>query len=58
MSTCAELAALLGCQRETVTRTLNRLVDLRMVAKQRRNLVIRDFDASRECAEAAEGWPK
>lgn len=55
MSTCAELAALLGCQRETVTRTLNRLVDLRMVAKQWRNLVINDFDVLRECAEAAEG---
>jgi hypothetical protein len=55
MSTCAELAALPGRQRETVTHTLNRLVDLRMVAKQRRNLVIRDFDVLRECAEAAEG---
>ena len=54
MPTHAELAALIGGQRETVTRTLNRLVDLAIVAKQGRNLVIRDFEGLLERAEAAE----
>lgn len=53
--THAELAALIGGQRETVTRTLNRLANLHIVAKQGRNLVVRDFEALLERAEAAEG---
>lgn len=55
MPTHAELAALIGGQRETVTRTLNRLADLDIVAKQGRSLVVRDFEALLERAEAAEG---
>lgn len=55
MPTHAELAALIGGQRETVTRTLNRLADLGIVTKQGRNLVVRDFEALLERAEAAEG---
>ncbi len=45
MPTHAELATLIGGQRETVTRALGRLVDLGIVAKQGRGLVIRDFEA-------------
>lgn len=55
MPTHAELAALIGGQRETVTRTLNRLADLGIVTKQGRNLVVCDFEALLERAEAAEG---
>lgn len=55
MPTHAELATRIGGQRETVTRTLNRLADLGIVAKQGRSLVIRDFEALLERAEAAEG---
>jgi CRP-like cAMP-binding protein len=45
MPTHAELAALIGGQRETVTRALNRLVDAGIVEKQGRSLVIRNFEA-------------
>lgn len=55
MPTHAELATLVGGQRETVTRALNRLAELDIVAKQGRSLVIRDFDALLERTEAADG---
>jgi CRP/FNR family transcriptional regulator, cyclic AMP receptor protein len=45
LPTHAELAALIGGQRETVTRALNRLVDAGIVAKQGRSLIIRNFEA-------------
>jgi CRP-like cAMP-binding protein len=45
MPTHAELATLVGGQRETVTRALNRLVDAGVVAKEGRSLVIRNFEA-------------
>lgn len=45
MPTHAELAALVGGQRETVTRALNRLVDAGIVVRQGRSLIIRNFEA-------------
>jgi CRP-like cAMP-binding protein len=45
MPTHAELAALIGGQRETVTRALNRLADAGIVGKQGRSLIIHDFEA-------------
>ncbi len=44
MPTHAELATVIGGQRETITRALGRLVDLGIVAKKGRSLVILDFD--------------
>lgn len=43
--THAELAALVGGQRETVTRALSQLADSGVIAKAGRALIIRDFDA-------------
>ncbi|GGI85719.1 transcriptional regulator [Polymorphobacter multimanifer] len=45
LPTHAELAAIVGGQRETVTRAFNRLVDAGIVARQGRSLVIRRFEA-------------
>ncbi len=45
MPTHAELAALVGGQRETVTRALNRLVEAGIVVRQGRSLTIRNFEA-------------
>jgi CRP/FNR family transcriptional regulator, cyclic AMP receptor protein len=45
MPTHAEMAALIGGQRETVTRAFNRLVDAGIVERRGRTLVIRNFEA-------------
>lgn len=54
MPTHAELATLIGGQRESVTRALGRLFDLGIVEKQGRGLVIRDFDALMDRTENAD----
>ena len=51
--THAELAALIGGQRETVTRALAELVDIGLVTKRRRDLIIEDVQALIERVENA-----
>ena len=55
MPTHAELATVIGGQRETITRALGRLVDFGIVAKQGRSLVILDLDALMARTDNAEG---
>lgn len=55
MPTHAELATVIGGQRETITRALGRLVDLGIVTKQGRKLVILDFDALMARTDDTEG---
>ncbi|MGI4878997.1 MAG: Crp/Fnr family transcriptional regulator [Janthinobacterium lividum] len=53
--THAEFAALIGGQRETVTRALGRLADLGIVVKRGRDLVIADVEALIERVEEVGG---
>ncbi len=55
MPTHAELATLIGGQRESVTRALGRLIELGIVAKQGRGLAILDFDELMARTENATG---